>query len=284
MANISRKNFQKAYQLIERHPSFFQDVEEKAIDDLLNRCDTEDKYVLVDELISQFYLMEHDIYNLILTDLARHIVSIGYPVQETAILALAHDSRPDSSESVIRDLYVPLFCEKHILPHELALSNKFGKLSSLYKLGKKHFFVVDEFIGSGQTAINCYKEYQGVTGGNATIEFLYVAGMKEGINNLKLAGAEVYCPWIMTKAIDDHYTSPDNIKKKSLMLDIESTLAPVIKGTKLSDHSLGYRNAQAVYSMRGSNTPNSTFPLFWWYKDSQGNDLSTVLLRVQNDF
>ena len=284
MAKISRKNYPKAFQLMKKHPSFFEDVKEDAINDLLDRCDSEDKFVLIDELITQFYLMEHDIYGLILTDLARHIVQSGLPANQTAILALAHDSRPDSSESVIRDLYVPLFKEKYPDIYKLDTRNKFGKLSEVYKNGRKHFYVVDEFIGSGKTAIISYKEYLRITNGNATIEYLYVAGMKEGIVALRAAGAKVYCPWVMTKAITDHYPPNDSNKKIPTMLSIESSLAPVINKTQLSANSLGYGDAQAVYCMRNSNIPNSTFPVFWWYKDVTGKDISPIFLRIQDDF
>ena len=284
MADISRKNFKRASELIKKHPSFFEGVKEKAINDLLDRCETEDKYQLMDELIGQFYLMEHDIYGLILTDLAKHIVSKGYPANETALLALAHDSRPDSSETVIRDLYMPLYKENYPDLHQLETRNKFGKLHELFKAGRKHFFVVDEFLGSGKTAKIAYKDFLNETKGNATLEFIYVAGMKEGFDNLKSAGASYYCPWVMTKAISDKYPAEDVQDKKDTMLSIETTLATVINKVKLSDNSMGYGDAQAVYCMRNSNIPNSTFPVFWWYKDVVGKDISTIFFRMQDGF
>lgn len=284
MGEISRKNFKRASELIRKHPSFFEDVKEKALNDLLDRCETDDKYQLIDELIGQFYLIEHDIYGLILTDLAKHIVARGFPANETALLALAHDSRPDSSETVIRDLYIPLFNENYPDLHQLETRNKFGKLHELYKVGKRHFFVVDEFLGSGKTAKNAYKDFLKETRGDATLEFIYVAGMKEGFENLKSAGANFYCPWIMEKAISDHYSTDEIQNKKDIMLSIETTLAPEINQVKLSDNSMGYGDAQAVYCMRNSNIPNSTFPVFWWYKDVLGKDISTIFFRMQNGF
>ena len=46
MGEISRKNFKRASELIRKHPSFFEDVKEKALNDLLDRCETDDKYQL----------------------------------------------------------------------------------------------------------------------------------------------------------------------------------------------------------------------------------------------
>ena len=174
---------------------------DSVLSELYSLCDNYNQLNLIKDLIIRFNCFDEDIYNLTLIEIAKFISSLGYDPEKTALIALCHDSSADSSQVVLNDLKVYINKEAGIS----TFINRFDKLLKYYNQGKRHFIAVDEFIGSGQTVANCYKEFCGLKLHDATLFFCITAGMKDAVVLSNTEGINIFVPYIMEKGISDHY-------------------------------------------------------------------------------
>lgn len=155
-----------------------------------------------------------------------------------------------------------LFKTDDIHYHRLFNNNSISEISienipkNINSSSVKKLFLVDDFIGSGESSIELLNIINSKFSINPQkISFIFLAGMEEGINKLKRLGYEVYCNISQNKGISD---IQDNILKTryvSLMENIENTF------NFPQDVRFGYKRSEALISLE--RTPNNTFPVFW---------------------
>jgi hypothetical protein len=114
---------------------------------------------------------------------------------------------------------------------------------------------IDDFIGTGETAINFLDEYEGqFKQKNEMIVFLCIGILQKGYEAIKARGYDVVFYKKLAKGIGESTCIIDKASAYRLMDEIEEMLA--VKGYKY-----GYSQSEALISLM--NTPNNTFPMFW---------------------
>jgi hypothetical protein len=127
---------------------------------------------------------------------------------------------------------------------------------------KTLLLLVDDFVGTGDTAIRCCKtiinEIQAdKIINNEDVYVVSIAALKSGIKKIKdELNISTFRNFIRQKGITDNYSSKDAEEKIIVMLGIERKLyCP-------KDCSLGFGKSEALISFM-NKTPNNTFPAFW---------------------
>lgn len=280
-SSFSKAKYNWALSLIGHQKAMLKGADDK-LSELYDMCDTESQLDLVTDLLIRFNCFDEDIYNLALMNIAYYIYSLNYPMDKTAIVAFCHDSSADSSQAILQDLKVPLarYSDTNVLS-----INRFDKITKYYNNnGIRHFVAVDEFMGSGQTLVNRYKEFCARNLPEATINFCLLAGMAEAFDYAKGNGINVHIEYMMNKGITDHYEGDKQTFSIKNMLSLESKLASKIKEKNLSDYSLGYHKTEALYARLNKNIPNNTFPLFWWKRMNDGKSRKMFFDRVEDGY
>lgn len=129
-------------------------------------------------------------------------------------------------------------------------------------LAKSHIVLVDDFIGTGETALGAIKyirELFPALTDNSKISILSIVVMQQGKQEIEKTGATVYASIIRTRGITDNYTGAALTDAQNKMTAIEQTL----KGLKPQYH-FGYGQSEALVCME--RCPNNTFPIYWYTK------------------
>lgn len=128
------------------------------LSELYDLCDDEEQRNLVKQLLINFSLMDEDVYNLCLKDMSNNIVNRGYSLDECLLVATAHDHLPDSSQSVLQD--IKFYMELAGFPSD-NYCNRFDRcLKKRDFQSIRHFFILDDFVGSGSTLLNRKDEFE----------------------------------------------------------------------------------------------------------------------------
>lgn len=278
----TKKRFNFATDLIRQRNDMLKDKDD-CLYELYDLCTNDEQRALVRQLILDFNEMNDDVYNLCLIEMSKYILSSGYPMQECMVAAMAHDHLADSSQGVLNDIKV------HLGLNNFPANNYCNRADQCKKKIKNspicHFFIVDDFIGSGTTVLSRIQTFRQQFGQQPyTLSFVVAAGMQETVDSLKAAGVNVYCAYTMDKAISGKGTQDDISKKLELMSDIEAKLAAVVNKTNLADYHLGYKQTETLFCRKYRNCPNNTFPIFWWKTDYHGNERKTIYSRIQEDY
>lgn len=132
------------------------------------------------------------------------------------------------------------------------------KLDKLYS-GRKNSLVIllDDFMGSGISANTAVDNFYKVCAGNTDcLIVLTLVSLELGMSRLATMGIIHYTAEILRKGITDN----DNINNKIKALEIMAGIESRIKITR--KYKLGFERSEALISL--VNTPNNTFPVFWW--------------------
>lgn len=117
-------------------------------------------------------------------------------------------------------------------------------------------YLVDDYIGSGETLNICLQEIRknlNIT--NDKINIISLVAQLEIFESLQSSGIAIYCDFISKKGISDNYAPPYLQEKINIMLEIEK----MIPGG--NHFSFGYNMSEALITM--ARTPDNTFPIFW---------------------
>lgn len=118
------------------------------------------------------------------------------------------------------------------------------------------FFLVDDFIGSGETIKITLKEIlKNRNIKRENINIVTVACQQAAIDFAKDFGFSIYYDHLEKKGITDNNDSTVANEKISIMLDIEKMIP---EGRMFS---LGYNQSEALITL--IRTPDNTFPIFW---------------------
>lgn len=123
--------------------------------------------------------------------------------------------------------------------------------------------IVDDYVGSGDTAVEICNEYLSTimkTGyiKNTNIKVVTIAAQIEGIKTVKdKLNIDVISALKLKKGISDKYLNNEKNEKENIMNEIEKIL-------KISpDFNFGYKKSEGLITML-NKTPNNTFPVYWF--------------------
>lgn len=133
---------------------------------------------------------------------------------------------------------------------------------------KKHknsiqlLLLIDDYIGSGDTALGCINllEEQGI--GKEKIIVISLVTQNAGKEVIEDYGVNVYFSIERNKGITDNYTAGEAETKIEQM----KRIGKKIKADK--DLYLGYKDSEGLISTL--KTPNNTFPFYWFEKKKKG--------------
>jgi len=116
-------------------------------------------------------------------------------------------------------------------------------------------FLLDDFLGSGETIDNTLKEVKkNLAIKNKNLHVVSIASQQQAVDFLLSEGIPLHTHYISNKGITDNYSGPELNQKTEIMKEIE-LLIPKNKSP------FGYNESEALISL--IRTPNNTFPIFW---------------------
>ena len=255
---------------------------DKCLYELYDFCDNDNQRVLIKQLLIDFHEMDDNIYNLCLLEMRKELTGKRYPLNECMVAAMAHDHMPDGSQAVLNDIKTYLCMDGWPSTN---FCNRADHCSRFYKNGIRHFFIIDDFVGSGTTVLLRKKTIEQQLNGNIfTLHFVVAAGMKEAIRDLKAQGIDITCIYTMDKCISGKGTPMEINDNLIMMASLESKLADVINCTNLVDFHLGYKQTEALFCRKHKNIPNNVLPIFGWKEDKQNKKRNTLFIRVQKGY
>jgi hypothetical protein len=254
---------------------------EVSLIELILMCETNEHKNLVVDLLSEFKCPDMIVLNTYLNLISEFIITdSGYSEGSTQIASITFNDEADSSQKVLDYIKIPLFQQGW---DRVKTVNRFGDIPKNYKKGLNQIILIDEFIGSGKTILNRIRDVKEYLKKDFELKFCFIAGMDHGIKKIEELGYEVFCPLRLHKGISERFGSELSAKAIQNMKEIEAKLALQINEHDLNTFSMGYNDAQALYSLESclGNTPNSVFPLFWWPRCAENKQRKTLLTRVE---
>jgi hypothetical protein len=149
------------------------------------------------------------------------------------------------------------------ISEKLILSESISTLSNRFRNEDSMLFLIDDYVGTGLTAIGVCRQYlsesfKGETILPENIKIICIAAQKVGISRVRdELGIEVISNLILTKGISDRYSNDEISQKLKLMEDIELEIG----GIKES-YRFGLEKSEGLITFL-NKTPNNTFPVYW---------------------
>ncbi|MCG8708494.1 hypothetical protein JHU04_001706 [Brenneria sp. 4F2] len=281
-----RQLFSITLQLYKKQP-WLADKHTEVMSLLYEDCRSSDERELLIELLNRFNFLEEKEFNHSLNRLADEIVNDKeIESRTTQIVSLTADNYSDSGQSILYALKPRL--EKREWREHLSI-NRFGSsYKEFIRNGGKHknILFIDEYIGSGQTAIgrvdSLKKQYSEKGIEDIHIKLIVIAASSLGVHNLKEKGIEMTCMHEIKRGISDYYKDENEIiKHLGVMNKIEDILSQSYNEKPLP--KMGFGSTESLYGREYGNTPNNVFPIFWWpfYRDTSKRQ--TILTRAMRD-
>ncbi|PZR25889.1 MAG: hypothetical protein DI535_16410 [Citrobacter freundii] len=146
--------------------------------------------------------------------------------------------------------------------HNFIIGRSIKYLKKTFKNDDSKLFLVDDFVGSGETAIAACRgflneSYNGQTLNPDNLKVISIAAQKDGIQRVRNElNVEVVSNIIIGKGIQESKMGIGLEERYSLMDSIEKIL-------KVEDEmKYGYCQCEAMITFL-SKTPNNTFPVYW---------------------
>lgn len=125
---------------------------------------------------------------------------------------------------------------------------------------KAILILVDDFIGTGNTAEKCFRSMNLSENILKRTSAVVLVAQEEGVKCIEKLGIKIYAGVTRKKGISDYYDYEEAKKRIKLMEEIEEKMS--IK----KEYRFGYGKSEALVTM--CRTPNNTFPVFW---EEKGN-------------
>lgn len=240
--------------------------------DLIDECEGEYQQQLIFELLERFTFLESHDFQKAIQGIADYIqVTLGLGPDDAAISASDNGKYADSSQFVVYSLKAAARWNAPNWTTNSFVANLTHLVGSAVK---GNLFLVDEFIGTGETAekkVGWLRKELAKTGLTPKIYFGFVAGMEAGLERIKPTVDGVFAAHVLTRGISDFYPTGDVEQRLDAMLALEKQLGSESRRGTLKKHSLGYKKSESLYSRANGNTPNNVFPVFWWDVRSDGS-------------
>ncbi len=227
----------------------------------------EEEAKLVLDLLARFVRIEFVQYMSEMKKLAKHLVRDIAP-QRVVIIPIR--SAKDSENKRIKsgDLMGVIarssFSELSISVDAFS-DLKAKPIRAIMNQPGSYMIGVDDFIGTGNTAVSFINDYlSAFPGCLSKLKLASLVSLESGVNAIQSRGAVLYCIHKLGKGISDHvgWDAAEKAQYIRTMVAIENRIG--IQGK----YQLGYGKSEGLVKM--IRTPNNTFPAFWTVKTYNG--------------
>jgi hypothetical protein len=127
--------------------------------------------------------------------------------------------------------------------------------------GKAVLVLVDDYVGTGDTAIKALTELRGVhkrLQNYDSVKVFTLVAQSSGMEAISNIGVDVFCSVKIGKGISDQPINDDEKYKKIVLMEgVERRINGLEK-----KYNFGYKGSEALVSM--IRCPNNTFPIYWY--------------------
>jgi hypothetical protein len=254
---------------------------------LLEDCISEEQQSLISDLLARFKYVSALNFGEKINDLALEIVTTpNLAPEKTIIAAMAADSTPDSSQALVQMIKLKLQSNGWGNVHIVNLFGAAFKKSKSENFERINIVLVDEFVGSGRTVIgrvSAIKSQFKTANIDVNIFVNVIYSSIVGVEEIKKNTINFSCLETIPRGISD-FEKPEEIASKiEEMISLEKKLSSEHGKFKREDYSLGYGKTESLFGIENGNIPNNVFPIFWWPKNSKGEDRNPLFHRYLGD-
>lgn len=249
-----------------------------ALYELWMMADNKEQQEMIDYLLSNYKVIDENTLRVSAEQMARQVTDVwGLPQNNTVIVAVCDDTKPDGSQYVLQML-------KNKFRHPWKEHQFFNSITHGAKSIPKdgNIVLIDDFIGTGDTIGRKVKYVKKVVAndkkGNVRIYILALAAMKFSEGLIKGFSTNCHCVHWLLKGITEATEEPVRSQYIAAMTDIEKRLQKTIKGKDLPN--FGYKRSEALFCIGDLNVPNNVFPVFWWPNYKGGLPRETLFHRL----
>jgi len=233
----------------------------------------EEEQKLIIELSKQFVHIPPEMYSQEVYELITKFANRYKVFKKVKVMPIINNSDDELRKVKSSNFVSYLMKNKEYSIAQNTKHLQFDIVTDLKTLGKKFnashdksLVLVDDFIGSGETAIECIerimmtpfytdKNNQESFINKDKVIILTIAISEEGYNKISGLGYDIIYNHMISKGITEFYSETERASKLRIMEGIESKL-------NLKDvDKFGRLKSEALISL--IRTPNNTFPVFW---------------------
>jgi hypothetical protein len=235
---------------------------------LMSLLEKEEQELIIELTRNQYLRVKFEEYNTLIEEAfskaQKHSEKDFRKIKKIFVLPLLSpkDKGKIKSSSVVAYIfqniemqYKKLFSGKKIEVMSILEEKKVRKIN---ENDEAILLIVDDFIGSGETAVACLEDV--CNGSNVKKEKIVVLSLvsqETGESVVRGYGVEIYSAFTRKKGITDFYGDATS-RKIRIMKKIEAKIKPSDK------YRMGYNSSEALVSL--IRTPNNTFPIYWLTK------------------
>ncbi len=275
---LSRDAFSAIFSLTILQP-WLKEAQEPLFD-LIDECSDDGQQELVCNLLRRFLFLEHKDFENAARAIARYIEDdLGLNHADTIICALDDTKFSDSSQ-VMTYMLKCVRWKGGKWPMINYVKSRSAALEIVKSRSIDHIVLVDEFVGTGETATKSIKKFRQSLAAEdyfPKVFFAAVVGMENTMAAVANEVNDLMYVHSLRRGISDSLPPSDRAKALEAMAQLESNLAALGSRGALKKHHLGYKQTEALYSRAGGNTPNNVFPIFWWDQNTEGAVRNTLL-------
>lgn len=137
---------------------------------------------------------------------------------------------------------------------KITLEDRPERVKCSHKMDTTILCLVDDFVGSGETAICAVEYFLNNRFPKTQIAVVALVAMQSGFQMLSKAGYNIYVDSVQKKGITG--SGRDEASETKTMQEIENSIKVP------EDYRFGYSQSEALVKM--IRTPNNTFPIYWY--------------------
>ncbi len=220
---------------------------------------TEERFLLID-LVGRFSVCEFaEYYSQGMTLSLQLVATLSENVKHVVLLPLVNpvgQVKPKSGEGIAWLMSREMEAKVKSSGRTFEMSSRTIRKAALKRAEVTVFILVDDFVGSGDTAENAIEwlSSQGINPKNIVVGCFL--GLESGQNKILAKGASAVFLGALGRGISDAAHIADKHAALQLMSAVEE------KNGVVEKFRFGYKGGEALALM--CFCPNNTFPIFWW--------------------
>lgn len=290
--NYSDFDYENLCELYFKHDWLHSQANHQGFENLWFDYNSNEEKSILKDLINNFtYLKQEKALLLTETKLAACLTKWGLTPGNTLFVGFKAHRYIDGS-SILLNLFKPILANNHpkweeynFLPDFLygksrIDNNGFPNMG----LSLKNIVLVDDFVGTGDTAVKRINEMKKKileTGKDVNLYMFTLAIMEQAIKPVKKTGIEFEACQILKKGTKLAYPKYTNFLMRTKIERMERILSKGSGDMLLEDFTLGYGKSEALYSWNTFNMPNNNYPIFWWHRYLDGTTRKAMFNRMQ---